>query len=209
MDKRTPSIEWTVAESDAEWERLQEPTLPDGEPAAHPHRRLQRYLWGAAVLLLLLGITGDWRWRATQVRAHQAAADATATAQQQLTVVAQHDDRLATSNPGDQGTSSWLPQNDVREYTSLYTTVQTNELHEHGDIAISTVEFGGVQGIAHVITTPKNGAPAYRQTRFYRRMATGWVQTEPDAALWGSERSLETPYFVYHFRQNDAQAVLA
>jgi hypothetical protein len=67
--------------------------------------------------------------------------------------------------------------------------------------------FGGRQAIAHVVTTAKNGAVAYRQTRFYRRTATGWVQTAPDAALWGPARSLEPPFFIYHFRQNDAQAV--
>jgi hypothetical protein len=38
----------------------------------------------------------------------------------------------------------------------------------------------------------------------------GWLRTAaPDATLWGSERSLETPFFVYHYRQNDAPAVAA
>jgi hypothetical protein len=43
----------------------------------------------------------------------------------------------------------------------------------------------------------------------FRRTDTGWVQIAPDAALWGPERSLQTPYFIFHFRQNDAAAVVA
>jgi hypothetical protein len=31
----------------------------------------------------------------------------------------------------------------------------------------------------------------------------------PSTALWGPERSLETPSFVFHFRQHDAPAVIA
>jgi hypothetical protein len=87
--------------------------------------------------------------------------------------------------------------------------VQTTEPADHGDITVSTVEVGGSRGIAHIVTTPKDGAPAYRQTRFYRRIATAWAPTTPDAALWGPERSLETPSFIFHFRQHDAQVVIA
>jgi hypothetical protein len=54
-----------------------------------------------------------------------------------------------------------------------------------------------------------HGAAAYRQTRFYRRTAAGWQQTEPDTALWGPERSLETLFVTFHFRQQDAPAVSA
>jgi hypothetical protein len=38
-------------------------------------------------------------------------------------------------------------------------------------------------------------------------MAT--AQPAPDAALWGLERTLETPPFVFYFRQHDAPAVIA
>jgi hypothetical protein len=34
MDKRTPNVEWTIAQSEADWERLQEPFLPDSESVA-------------------------------------------------------------------------------------------------------------------------------------------------------------------------------
>src|SRR5262245_39278931 len=114
MNKRTPSVEWTIAESDAEWERLQGSPPSEGEADAHRQRRLKQYLWSVAVLLLLMVGGSDWWWHTAQVRAHQAAAGATATAQQQLAVVAHADDLSAISNPGDQGASSWLPQNGVR-----------------------------------------------------------------------------------------------
>jgi hypothetical protein len=47
------------------------------------------------------------------------------------------------------------------------------------------------------------------QATLYWELHFARVQTAPDAALWGSLRSLETPYFVYHFRQHDAQSVIA
>jgi hypothetical protein len=87
--------------------------------------------------------------------------------------------------------------------------VQTTEPADHGEITVSTLEVGGSRGIARIVTIPKDGAPAYRQTRFYRRIGSDWRQTPPDAALWGLERSLETPFFVFHFRQLDAPAVIA
>ncbi|MCL4860485.1 MAG: hypothetical protein KJZ93_13805 [Caldilineaceae bacterium] len=63
--------------------------------------------------------------------------------------------------------------------------------------------------MTRVVLYTDHGAAAYRQTRFYRRTAGGWQPTVPDATLWGPERSLATPYFIYHFRQTDAPAVIA
>jgi hypothetical protein len=71
------------------------------------------------------------------------------------------------------------------------------------------LEVQGDQALDRVVMYTEHGEPAYRQTRFYRRIGPDWRQTAPDAALWGPERSLETPSFVFHFRQNDAPAVIA
>jgi hypothetical protein len=62
---------------------------------------------------------------------------------------------------------------------------------------------------AKFVTTARDGTPAYRQTRFYRQTAEGWQRTEPDAGLWGAPRRLESSYFIFHFRQNDAEVVAA
>jgi hypothetical protein len=63
--------------------------------------------------------------------------------------------------------------------------------------------------VARAILYNDHGKPAYRQTRFYQRTAAGWQRTAPVAALWGAKRSLETTYFVFHLRQQDAPVVIA
>jgi len=55
MRKRSPILEWQIAESEAEWEALQAHTTPD------PPRRTQPYRWaGVVVLLLIMGVGGWW-----------------------------------------------------------------------------------------------------------------------------------------------------
>lgn len=189
MSNLMPKLEWTIAQSDEEWARLQPPPLPGGEPSDHPLRFLKRY-WSVAALCLLLVGAGEWLWHTEQVRAHQAEIEATAAAQSELGVVD-------------------LAQGGARSYRSLYTPLQTASPYEHLDTTVQSVEFYGDRAVAHVITSVQRGAPPQRQTQFYQHTATGWLQMAPDAALWGPERSLTTPYFLYHFRQNDAQAVIA
>jgi hypothetical protein len=97
------------------------------------------------------------------------------------------------------------------------TAMQIAELDGHLDVELHTVEVQGDgasasvadQVAARVVMYTEYGAPVYRQTRFYQRIGPDWRQIPPDAALWGPERSLETPSFVFHFRQNDAEVVMA
>ena len=81
MNKRTPSIEWTITESEAEWERLQEPPLFGSETVTNRRRFLTRYSWSVAALFLLLVGVGGWEWHTTQAALPQSAADATVRAQ--------------------------------------------------------------------------------------------------------------------------------
>jgi hypothetical protein len=62
MDKQSLNVERTIAHSDAAWERLQEPILPDSEPVASRRRPLKRYFWRVAALLLLLASVGGRWW---------------------------------------------------------------------------------------------------------------------------------------------------
>jgi hypothetical protein len=200
MSKQALNLEWEIIECDADWERLPAPTPVEMEPQTRRHQLLQRSLWGLAALLLIM----------IYVATDQAILPARGvTAQRELSVVEQVGGAAAVRRSGDQTTSSGLPEEGLGEYRSLYTAVQTTEPVDHGDSTVSTVEVGGSQGIAYIVTLSRDGAPAYRQTRFYRRIGPDWRQIAPEAALWGAERSLETPYFVYHFRQNDVAVVLA
>ena len=48
----------------------------------------------------------------------------------------------------------------------------------------------------------------YRETRFYREAAAGWLRTSPAPVFWGQGQDLETRYFHINFRQADVDAVL-
>lgn len=46
-----------------------------------------------------------------------------------------------------------------------------------------------------------------QQTRLYRRTATGWQRTAPDAEAWGARQHLETASFRWDYHEQDAQLV--
>jgi hypothetical protein len=212
MRKRTPIIEWQIAESEAEWERLQAMPQSASVPVSH-RQHLKRYCWSVAALLLLLASAGGWVWRTEQVKAHQTAAEAMVTAQPELRTIAQ------AILPQSVAEVTARPQWEIRAFApaanpstaSLTGDPATTDAwrafrREASDLQM--VEIQGDHAVAKVVIGAKNGTPVYRQTRFYLRIPTGWIPTDPDAALWGPERSLETPSFIYHFRQNDAPAVI-
>jgi hypothetical protein len=248
MGKQRPSVEWYVAESEAEWAGFQAPPLPDNPPDADLTDRVQRWsqrqLWGVVAIVLIVG-AGIWWWDATQDSLHEAEAEVRTTAQQQFQANS-HGNQPAITSFGHQTTADWYRQYaQLQEFQPVATRVTgdqatldqqyqfarenivlplTTFTHQMDDlpaaipstitalslgVTLATFELQGDQAVAHLIMRTKHGTPVYRQTRFYRRSATGWKQTAPDAALWGLERSLETPYFIFHFRQNDAAAVIA
>jgi hypothetical protein len=67
----------------------------------------------------------------------------------------------------------------------------------------------GDTAIVQLLTQSEPDQPALRQTHFYRQTADGWQRTKPDANLWGSPHRLESSHFIFHFRQNDAEVVVA
>ncbi len=208
MSKHIPTEEWHIAKDDADWAHLQEPPLPDGKPAANRRLRLKHYVWGVAALLLLLTTGGHWWWRTDQAALPPSTVSVTATPQPSLRAIAPDRDSLVASIMNERTNADWWLQYGWEDFgvsAPMGSVAPTVTL----DIVLQTVEILDDQAVVSIITTAQNGAPAYRQTRFYRRTPTIWLRTEPDAALWGPERSLETPSFVFRFRQNDAPAVIA
>jgi hypothetical protein len=110
MSKRTPVVEWYVAESDADWERLHTPPLPDVAPNATHRPRLNRSFWCVAALLLLLASTGGWRWRTAQSTTHPAATDLTATAQHERGTIEHVGEPAAARPPDHQSGIDWWSQ---------------------------------------------------------------------------------------------------
>lgn len=183
MRKKNASLEWHFIENDAEWEHQRALLLPDVAPAISHRLHLKRYLWPMVVLLLLLAGTSQWWQRSTQVSLHAT------MPRDPLVVVTPGLDSLVASIMNEQVSADWWRQ--------------------HSDIMVQTVEILDEQALVSIVTSAKNGTSLYRQTRFYRRTTEGWQQAAPDARLWGPAHRLETPYFVYHFREKDAAAVLA
>src|SRR4029453_16926911 len=109
--KQAPDVEWQLVESDADWERLQTPSLPDRASDANRRPRLQRYLWGVTGLLLLLASVGGWEWHTDQGRTHPAAAEATTMAQPALVGAST---LVALPQPGGEGTAP--PQWELRAF---------------------------------------------------------------------------------------------
>jgi hypothetical protein len=217
MSKRASTLEWQVAKDDTDWTHLCAQPMRDiaiaSPPPAQDRSFSHQFLWGATVILLFLAGAGGWWWRSTQSRVPQSAVAVTATAQQdpsavtprlnQPTLVEQFADRQALAEF--QATRAWTGQSAQYE-SDLDAGRQTLDPGDQFDLALYTVDMQGDQAVTRVVTMAKSGP--YRQTLFYRRTAEGWQQLPPDAAFWGLERSLETPFFVYHFRQQDAAAVV-
>jgi hypothetical protein len=208
MRKRAPNLEWQIAESDADWERLSAPALPETPSAASRRWRLKNSCWGVVALLLLLTTGGYWWWRTLPGRMQQAEVEVTATAQPAVSGVAHRADQVVTSAVSNPSDADWWLQHG-REVHGLRAAIQTSDPDGHLDLALDTVDVHRDQAVTRVVMYTEQGAPAYRQTRFYRRIGPDWRQTAPDATLWGPERRLETPSFVFHFRQNDTAAVIA
>jgi hypothetical protein len=218
MSKRTPVVEWYMAESDAEWTRLCAPPLLDNTPCAvlaTQNRSLSRqFLWKKVAVLLLLAGIGGWWWYTASTQPQQSERGRSAIAQRGdpltplngVTITGQIADQQASA----EHRVTMAGQGQVtQEYSALYADLQTGDTSAHRDMRLQTVEFQGDQAIARVVTAATNGTPAYRQTRFFVHTGEGWQQTSPDPALWGPERRLETPSFSFHFRQNDAPSVIA
>ncbi|HMN28185.1 MAG TPA: hypothetical protein PKE45_08525 [Caldilineaceae bacterium] len=100
MGNQTPNVEWQIVENEADWERLQTPPTPAIHAEVSRRLRLRRYLWGGAVLLLLvLGVGGEW-WRSTQAASHQHAVGVQPTTQNEPESAGQRADSKAASLKG-------------------------------------------------------------------------------------------------------------
>ncbi len=209
MRKRSPQLEWQVVENDAEWARQQALLTPVATPRTGYRLYRQMYAMNLfALLLLLVMVVAWWRWT-PQARLHQEQADSPLLPQPALATVASAPAELVASVAYQQSALEQLHQ--VESATGgLSPTDQSADPTSALDIALERVALQGDQAVVGIVLANDHGTPLYRQTRFYRRVAPlRWQQTRPDATLWGPEERLATPYFLYHFRQQDGAVVRA
>jgi hypothetical protein len=81
------------------------------------------------------------------------------------------------------------------------------ETHSLADVTL--VDLGGDVAVVEVALPANEDQPALRQTRVYQRTADGWLRTTPSTASLGASRRLETSYFVFHYYDQDSEAVKA
>ncbi|MCE7986388.1 MAG: hypothetical protein DYG89_34890 [Caldilinea sp. CFX5] len=131
-----------------------------------------------------------------------------ATIQQELAAVAPGPDPLGLRPIGDELEANGRPPSTEAVYR-WQPAGQSVDAAAPLKVALHVIAAQGDQAVARVLTYREDGAPSYRQTRFYQRIGERWLPTAPDATLWGPERRLETRSFVFHFRQQDAAVVMA
>lgn len=206
MRKRGPSMEWLIVENDEEWERQQALFLSEVAPIISRDLRLQRSLWSIVTVCLLLISIGGWWHHKIQAKLQAAEAELHSRVQQEHQVVTLGNQLPAIRNPSDQRGREWWSQH-AGEYSRLRAAIQATDTEVHLDIEGHMINIQGDQAVVQVISHTASVVPAYRQTRFYRHTGTSWLPTPPDASFWGPERSLETPYFVFHFAAKDEVVV--
>ncbi|MCE7989351.1 MAG: hypothetical protein DYG89_49995 [Caldilinea sp. CFX5] len=215
MHKQTPKLEWRFSESDAEWAAQQALLLPAVTAADSRRLRLKQSVGIVmTTLLFFTGVAGWWRYT-TQAKIHAAEAELRATVAQNPPMSVTPDAAPLTTTINHQRTSSAWQLHDGTwaafgwEYSASPAPSQPDAPTVPLNVIVQTMEFLGEQAIADVVMLDERGAPRYRQTRFYQHLSSGWQIMPPAATLWGEERTLTTPYFVYHFRQRDAAVVAA
>lgn len=205
ISKQTSTVEWRVIEDDGEWQRL----WTSGWVSTVPNRRsTKRLTWEVAVIVLLLVSSVGWRWYTTHRTLRGTVAAVRATAQKEVASAIAANDALSISLTGKPAIRATQPQFG-RDNRDLRAAVQTQKSGAGLEITVDMVDAEGDQAVVKVIISTKHGQPAYRQTRFYRRSAGGWLPTTPDAALWGAEQQVQTPFFLWRYRERDAQVVAA
>lgn len=205
MIKQSPVIEWHIAENDEDWARFCARSEPDSTPAVQRSWFFKPSLGRMIVILVLIG-TGGWLWHKDQRALRSIETELGATAQRESLVVALDQPQLTASLTDDQAPKAWQ-DHFTHEYGTLHSAM--SNLGLEADITLQSVDFHYDKAIATVVFHTKEGTPTHRQTRFYRRTATEWLRTAPDIALWGAEEQLETAFFVFIYRNADADAVAA
>jgi hypothetical protein len=200
MCKRAAIIEWYTAKDDADWtahtSAPRQDTPPRVAPATHGRLSSRRFL-GSVTAILLLASAGGWWWRTERVALLSSETDVPAPAQHELETAVLRDDPA----------NLYWEYHFAQQGSGLPAAMWPADPDAQLELAIDTLEIQGDRAVARVGLRARNGEVAKRQTRFYRRTTSGWQRTPPDPLLWGPERSLDTLFFSFRFRQRDASAV--
>lgn len=212
MSGHTPNLEWLVAESEAEWARMQREQAASNT-TSHPllpawYKR--RHLVGACglVLILLVGI-GYLYWYNARAERQQIYTEVQAVEDQQIRLINQKllmlPDHLIDPQVGRTWrgyfASEWVHTLKNQQGGNTMTDSKIQQMDVQGDTALVQLLLSvqGADAITHTLRT----------TRFYRQTAAGWQRTNPDLRFWGAAERIETAHFRFSFYTRDTPAVLA
>lgn len=207
MSKQPPRIEWEILD-----ERPQSPAQAD-EPASQAslpliasrptHKYRLRIVASLAALFLLS--SAIWLWRQAQTGLDHVQADLKSQTEVELWAVTQNNSTLANKLTVDPQATKWSPQFQLDD--EMLKGLQGDDPDSHLQVNLHLLELEDEWAKAQITAQEAGNDEAYRQTRFYRHTAQGWLRTSPTAEAWGTPASLESTYFVFHFRQHDAAIV--
>jgi hypothetical protein len=197
----TIRVGWQVLLDENEWDSDADVVIPAPEPSPYPAtgKRSLRGSYTAGVLLLLTLAVGVRLWQ--QAQSGLAAVERGLSHTLSL--------ESAASFAGDELLANALldPQMDVAWRNQQLMEMAQADVRPSVELAITEIELYGDRAMAQVRVTDSDSGAIYRESRFYRETADGWLRSQPVPALWGEPRTLESEHFVFHFRRLDGAAV--
>lgn len=136
MSKQASTVEWYIAQNDAEWESLCSVLTTDGTPETAPAgqiRLFSRPVLSSVVVILLLATASGWWWRTAQAGLQQRAAEVRAPAE--LALAAMPDTGPFAARPS---AGEWLQH--TREVRDVHTAIQTISSDANFDIAVQSID---------------------------------------------------------------------
>ncbi len=204
MKKHKLELEWQILEESSKGCNAPPLAALTVEIPANSQRPYRLYSYVASVALPLLFL-GTWLWVQAQAGVDQVETELQHAAETELWAAAHHDVELAIDLAADPMTPAWHRQftRDDSTLSALQAIAPTSQLA----VDLHVIELENEWAKVQMRVVGANDSVMYRQTRFYRQTAEGWLRTAPSVERWGTLGSLQSDYFVLTFRQHDAEIV--
>ncbi len=203
MKKQSPMVEWHILDECMD-ERFTSTFSKDERetPSTTPQRHwFYAYIASAALLFLL---TSGWLWHRSQSNLDRLTAEVQEVTETEVWA-AHSDPRLAVDLTADPSVREWHEQ--FEHEGSVFAALQPAVHDTTSTMDVDIVDLFDDQAVVQVTISTGSNDDRYRQLRFYKSTAEGWLHTAPEEKWWGVERQFESTYFVFDFRKRDADVV--
>ncbi|MCC6454493.1 MAG: hypothetical protein IT328_06090 [Caldilineaceae bacterium] len=212
MKKQSPTIEWHILDEciDGRFASTFAHVEPEIPPTTPRRRRFYAYIASAALLSLL---TSGWLWHRSQSNLDRLTAEVQEVTEAEVWAAAHSDPQLAANLTADPSARKWHEQFEREDsvfaalQAAVHDTTSTMDDNVSVDVDIDIVDLFDDQAVVQVTLDTGISDDSYRQVRFYKSTAEGWLHTAPDVTWWGVQRQFESTYFVFEFRKRDAGVV--